>query len=279
MARKIITDELKEQIIDFYLSKPMSLEEVSINFNLCLPTILKILKDVPKYTKVEIYNPNIKEDFFENIDSDEKAYFLGLLISDGNVFIPKDNRSPSISLTLHLQDEYMLENFNKYLGLNHRIGYDGRGCGQVAIRSKKMAIDLTKYGIAPNKTLHTFLPSIDSQFLPGLIRGIIDGDGSIQYHDKRSKHYHNISICGTHLLMEAISETLFSILNLNHKPSVYDYKDRNLSEIKIQNIEDIIKIGNWIYKDSSLYLIRKYNKFKQLIEYYNTTHVNTEITE
>ena len=41
------------------------------------------MKDIPQYTKTQIFNPDIKEDYFENIDSQEKAYFLGLIISDG----------------------------------------------------------------------------------------------------------------------------------------------------------------------------------------------------
>lgn len=65
-------------------------------FDLSLPTIIKILKDVPKYTKAQIHNPNMKEDYFSTIDTEEKAYFIGLLITDGNVFIDKSssNRSP-----------------------------------------------------------------------------------------------------------------------------------------------------------------------------------------
>ena len=41
---------------------------------------------IPKYTKPKLNNPNMKEHFFQDIDEEAKAYFLGLLISDGNVF-------------------------------------------------------------------------------------------------------------------------------------------------------------------------------------------------
>lgn len=86
MPRKIITKELEEEIKKFYLSKPMSLNVVEQKFNLSHPTVSKILKDIPKYTKAKVFNPDLKEHFFEVIDTEEKAYFLGLLISDGNVF-------------------------------------------------------------------------------------------------------------------------------------------------------------------------------------------------
>lgn len=89
MPRKIITNELKEEIIKYYLSQPMTIKQVADKYTLSFPTMSKILKDIPKYSKAKLNNPNANERFFEKIDSEEKAYFLGLLISDGNVF--KDN--------------------------------------------------------------------------------------------------------------------------------------------------------------------------------------------
>ena len=65
MPRKIIDDKLKQEIIDFYKSKPMSLKEVGEKFELSPPTIIKILKDIPKYPKAKINNPNLIEDFFK----------------------------------------------------------------------------------------------------------------------------------------------------------------------------------------------------------------------
>lgn len=43
-----------------------------------------------------------------------------------------------------------------------------------------MAKDLSKYGVIPRKTLVSFLPTIDDQYMNHLIRGILDGDGSIR---------------------------------------------------------------------------------------------------
>ena len=126
--RKNITPALEKEIKEYYLSYPMTLKQVEDKFNLSHPTISKILKDVPKYTKAKINSPNLKEDFFHTIDSEEKAYFIGLLISDGNVF--KDTtRQASISITLDLEDEYSKDSRIKkiptpfeYLMLNYYQG-------------------------------------------------------------------------------------------------------------------------------------------------------------
>lgn len=96
----------------------------------------------------------------------------------------------------------MLLKFKDAVHTNTSVGHDGRGCGQIAVRSDLMAEDLAKYGVIPRKTLHTYLPNINEQYLPHLVRGIFDGDGSIQAklnpNDTQKRYLHAISFCGTH---------------------------------------------------------------------------------
>lgn len=275
-----VTEELKNQIIKEYLKKPITLNELANKFNLTYPTIWKVLKNTPKYSKAKIKNPNLKEDYFENIDSDDKAYFLGLIISDGNVFTDNTGRQSSISITLDLGDEYMLNNFKNAVLTNTVVAKDGRGTGQIAVRSNVMAKDLAKYGVIPRKSFFTYLPEINEKFYGSLIRGIFDGDGSIEAKqtNKRNKFLHCISFCGTHKLMQDISDLIYTKLSLSFKPKVYDYKNRNLSEIKIQRFEDIKKLGLWMYGNSSLFLIRKRKLFDYFMKHYFGND-NTELTD
>lgn len=273
MASKIITNELKEEIIKFYKSKPMGYKDIEKKYNLSTPTIMKILNGIEKYSKSIIFNPELKEDFFESIDDEYKAYFIGLLISDGNVFIDSDkkaNRQASISITLDNNDKYILEDFKKIIKTNTKISSDGRGCCQIAVRSNKMYEDLSKYGIIPNKSFKTYLPKLNSEMMPHLIRGILDGDGCINSHlIKSGRFLHSISFCGSKQLMNDISDFLFENLKLKTKPKVYTYKDRNLSEISIRNINDMFIVGKYLYSNATIFLKRKYNKFNNFIEHYN----------
>lgn len=270
MPRKIITEELKKEIINYYLSKPMTLNEVETHFNLSHPTISKILKNIPKYSKAKINNPYLNEHFFEIIDNEEKAYFLGLLIADGNVFKENGGRQASISITLNLQDEYMLLKFKEILCANTNIGYDGRGCGQIAVRSDIMAKDLQQYGVIPKKSSFTYLPQIDDKYMNHLIRGILDGDGSIRAEqtNKNNRFAHYISFCGSKQLMEDISNYCKK-LNLHTIPKVYEYPDKNLSDIKIQSKSDMYIFGEWLYSNATLYLTRKKDKYDLFKKHYN----------
>lgn len=274
MPRKNITKKLKQEIIKYYLSQPMTIKQVKEKYKLSHPTIIKILKDVPKYTKVKLNSPNIKEHFFQEIDEEAKAYFLGLLISDGNVFKDKTGRQTSISITLDLKDEYILKTFKEVLQTNTSINYDRRGCGQIAIRSNIMAKDLLQYGVIPRKSCKTYLPILSEKMMSHLVRGIFDGDGSIiakpsPNKDGHDRFLHSISFCGTHKLMEDISNYIFKYLKLEQKPTIYDYKNRQLSELKIQNIKDMKIFGDWIYNYSTIYLNRKRDIYNNFLEHYN----------
>lgn len=274
MPRKIITSELKQEIIKYYLSQPMTMKQVEDKYELSHPTVTKILKDVPRYSKAKLNNPNADERFFKNIDSEEKAYFLGLLISDGNVFKDSTGRQASISITLNLNDEYILQKFKEVLNVNTSISKDGRGCGQIAIRSNLMADDLKQYGVVPRKSYITYLPKINDIYMSHLIRGILDGDGSIlakpsPKQDGHNRYLHSISFCGSHQLMEDIAKYLYNNLQLKQPIQVYDYQDKNLSDIHIQNYEDMEKVGDWLYKDATIYLVRKNNIYNSFKEHYN----------
>ena len=273
MPRKIISEQLKQEIIEDYKSKPMTLNEVGIKFNLSNPTVGKILKNIPKYPKARIFNPEMNERFFQEINNEKNAYFLGLLISDGNVFNDSTGRQASISITLDLKDEYLLQSFKKAVNSNTSIGHDGRGCGQIAVRSNLMAQDLAQYGVVPRKSYNTYLPQINKSMMSHLIRGILDGDGSVLAKQNGTRFLHSISFCGTHQLMSDISEYCYNNLSLQQKPNVYDYKDKQLSEMKIQNYNDIKKFGNWIYSNATIYMERKKEKYDEIIK-----HGNTELT-
>lgn len=168
----------------------------------------------------------------------------------------------------------MLNKFKEILITNTSITSDSRGCSQIAIRSNIMANDLAQYGVIPRKSTFTYLPNnIPNNLMNHLIRGIFDGDGSIQAKlnkkDTQNRFLHSFSFCGTHKLMEDISNYCFENIKLSICPKVYDYADKNLSDIKIQNIKDMYLFGEWLYKDATIYLTRKkeiYNDFKS---YYN----------
>ena len=277
MARKILTEQLKLQVKEDYLTNKQTLTELAIKYNLSYPTISKILSGVPKYSKATLFNPDLNETYFDNIDSEEKAYFIGLLIADGNIYRSSDgsNRQDSISLTLLKEDKYVIEILKSRLKVNTTLVDDNRRSKKavtLAIRSNKLSEALAKYGVVPNKTFKTFLPKINSIYMKDLIRGILDGDGSIRAKQttKNNRFSKYLTICGNHLLIQNIVDYLNINFKLKTKLTTYDYPNKQLSEFRIQAAEDIITVGNWLYQDATIYLTRKKENFDLIVEHYKS---------
>ena len=267
MARKLHTP--KETIIQIYQSKPMTIEELSQLTSVCKPTLIKILDEynIPRYNKGILYSPSLQEHYFQNIDDEYKAYFLGLIITDGCVHNNKHG-SNLVSITLQDSDKNILQQFIKCIGSNKNITSDGRGCYGIQILSDIMCNDLLQYGIIPNKSLHTIFPNnIPKEMYRHLIRGLIDGDGSYSFYSRENQNRHShtkaIRFCqGNKQFIEDMIEYLSNTLNIS-KPSIYQEKE-NLWSIAYRKDEDMIKLIDFMYKDAEIYIERKYNTVQKI---------------
>lgn len=278
-----ITEELKNDVRTFYQSIPMSLKQLSAISKLSIQTLKsEILVGIPQYSRSRIFNPYLKEDYFENIDTQEKAYFLGLIIADGNVFDPKDSpRHDSMwtSITLDEADVYLLEKFREEVGLSSVVASDGRGARYVAVRSDKMAEDLAKYYIVPRKSYITHFPfNVPKEMCRHVIRGIFDGDGSIEAKgniiskDGRCRFRHKMSFCGSHRLMEELIGIIDESTSISFPVHVYDYTTRHLSEFGYGNRHDMRNFGLWIYDGAAIYMKRKRDLFDKFMTHYNMSY-------
>lgn len=273
-----LTEDLKDKVVEFYLSRPMSLDTASYKFRICKPKIVEILKsrNIEIYTKNQIFNPNFDERYFQNIDSEIKAYFLGLIFTDGNVFIKENECSKKItqvSLTLKDEDRYILEILRKELKTNRVITSDNRGSLTLSVRSNLMGEDLKKYNIVPNKSLTIHFPEIDEnlkKYFNHFLRGIFDGDGSIQFRigDKRVKYSVGLS-AGNPIVLEQIRDILVDELKL-FPVSVYEYSNKYTCMLTWQSAKDMFKICEYLYKDSTIYLERKRKIYDDFKQYYFT---------
>lgn len=100
-----------------YALRPRSIRSVAEEVGICCIAMRNILKEreIDIWPKNKLASPNLKEDYFDLIDTEEKAYFLGPLMTDGNVF-EQEKRSKMISLTLKKEDAYMVQAFRDAVG-------------------------------------------------------------------------------------------------------------------------------------------------------------------
>lgn len=208
--------------------------------------------------------------YFLNIDTPEKAYWLGFLYADGNVHIDVENHNYEISMNLQRDDRYILERLNSIFGnvfkikdkdTPHRFIID-RYCdtqlSTLRMYSKQMANDLIKNGVVPDKTHRKEYPIVRDNLFIDFFRGYYDGNGCISgsmYYRKRRWRMNITTPNGDFALFcqKKLSE-LYGIESKVYKLNDLKYR------VCIFKISAMKQLGELMYADdNSPKLLRKYN--------------------
>lgn len=241
-----------------------------------------ILRDFGSENKV------FNDTFFEDICTEEQAYFLGFIYADGNIRICNNN-THLLQIELEQNDDYILKDLVKCLEYKSKVKnyekeiviYDYKelnyftrenrfnnyskvynGCS-LQIPSEKVYNDLLKLGIVPRKTLNMKFPIINKELYRHFIRGYFDGDGTFSSN--------KICFYGQHNFLQEIKNIIENdILSLNDN-KIFDKKNEKVSMLTYGNKKGIIDIYHYFYDNSKYYLKRKFNEL--------SLYVNTEVTE
>lgn len=202
----------------------------------------------------------VNDNFFESVDSIEKAYVLGFIVADGHNNIAKN----LLSIQLHPQDVDILEKIIIAMEANNPIKYYQYGENKkvcLSINSFKICEDLLKLGVSQNKTYDINLPKLSDNLMKYLILGIFDGDGSISI-DTARYNKGNLTITGTKDIIFSISTIIKKECDVNCY--IYErHKERNNNNytLSISGNIQIIRLLDWLYDGSSIFLNRKYEKY------------------
>lgn len=179
MSKILFTNDQITTIIDLYTKEGKTQKEISKIFNCSLKPIQRILKENHIPSNIRRTNRMLKENYFSEINNASKAYLIGLLFADGNIIIPTD-REAQIRIQLLNEDIHLLNFFKKEINSLSKIIDNKDNTSTFGIRSNKIADDLKKYNIVPNKTycIKTLPHNIPDEYYLDFLRGYIDGDGS-----------------------------------------------------------------------------------------------------
>ena len=271
-AEKLLSDEDIEFIVDNY--ENYTSNELAEMFNCSKSRITQIWRNNGlKGKQPLLYHANF--DYFNKIDSKDKAYFLGFISADGNVWKrDRKNSQGQLRISIHSKDVDVLHKFKKYINSNHKItefSFVHKDTGTITetssltIVSDKIFNDLSKYNITPNKTWKFHPINIPDNFISHFIRGYFDGDGSIT---KSSAGYYTVKIVGNQKTTKYISNFLKE--NYIYHILIEDkrkYIGGKLYSINISTIDGVKNFYNIIYKDcDDLYMDRKKDRFEEFID-------------
>lgn len=267
MGRRI-SDEIRSKIAEDYLKGESSIQ-LSEKYGINKTTVCDILKE--KGIKVRSYNFQPKysfnEHYFDEIDTEEKAYFLGLYFADGcNLY-----ERHEVSIELIEDDINLLEKLKTALESNRpllRHTHEGRGkptC-QVIVLSRHFCDRLKELGCPPRKSLILQFPEYlkPELYLP-FIRGYFDGDGGITIYNQKSSKRGHCTIVGSKDFIMGLKDFLeknYPNIEFIIRNSLND-KVVSLVVYKKKSVFDFLEM---IYSNANIYMERKFQKYQELLK-------------
>ena len=267
MAKRFELDKCKEEILDLYVNKKKSCKYIAEQFEFSLSGVYDALKRWNICTRNlcdshKIYTFN--EEYFEKIDSEDKAYWLGFIYADG--YITNNN----IGIALFIIDKQHLFKFKESIEATYPINSyipTSEYCKSVnycriLLRSKKAVDDIRDKGVLNNKSLILKYPNefiLDSKYYRHFIRGYFDGDGSLIL----SKNSINFKICGTREFLTKLIEIFNKVSDYEFKNKLFKRKNDNKNNyyLSFGGKNKTLSIMQYLYDYSNIYLDRKYEKF------------------
>ena len=274
-SRGKVTENDYSDIVNMYLSG-ITVDDIVKKYRVSNKTIYDILKlqnvkllDYGEHSKIYTLN----EHYFDIIDTNNKAYILGLLYADGC------NMGKYITLSLKSCDKDILESINNELSSNRPLrllSYSQKNNNwsdqyELTITNKYMAMQLSKLGMVKNKSLILTFPEwMDDKFVPSFLRGYMDGDGTVGKYECR------ISFISTEQFCEKTAEFLNKKLGVHC--GVYKCNKNSTTSTRIMQIagrNQVKRFLDYIYEDAELFLERKYEIYQNV--YCSNENINNTL--
>ena len=207
----------------------------------------------------------MKTDYFHKIDSEDKAYWLGFILGDG--CLRKD--SYCIEIGLKASDDGHLLKFARIIEWDKELQYRKQqivgyakvyNSVRIEISNKEMYTDLLNLGLTSAKSLTAKWLKIPKKYERHMLRGLFDADGSVcSYRSYGAYRYARFSLAGTINCMKNANR----ILKIDSKITLGCGK---CWIIRKSGNPSVLKIYNILYKNATVWLDRKKERFEDLLK-------------
>lgn len=270
-VKRSINRERNIRICKEYLDG-MSSVELGKKYNMTPTSICRFLKeyeiDVRK-NKINSRHYFLNDDFFEKIDTEEKAYWLGFIYADGYVTTDRN----FIGISLASRDRAHLEKFKISVEATYPIHdyishskFGDTPYLRIVMTSKKMKSDLIDKGVVERKTLILEPPTkVPQNLMRHFCRGYFDGDGSFS---KVSKHFnlpYSMKLCGTIEMINFFQKTFDIIGHVEKRNN----DDKNNYQVTFVGTEDVFRVSNYLFKNTTIFLDRKKKRHLDILDAYS----------
>lgn len=204
-------------------------------------------------------------DYFEKIDTPNKAYIVGYLCADGSI----REEVNKITFCINSKDRKVLEFIKEELEMTNvvsdRIVFDKRtnkeyNQSSLQFSSLKMKQDLEKLGVSWFKSSYLEIPNLPEEYMADFIRGYFDGDGYID-----GKGRLRCTVIGTLEFIKGWKQ-FFQQKGI-HWTGEYNVGEKQY-RCCLNTNEQVIKFYEFLYADEGFHLERKYLSFRKAIDIY-----------
>lgn len=272
-------EEQRDKIVNEYISEKLKQKDLVARYNTnsgVISYILKVRNTPSNFSRRELQlKYTVNDNYFDTIDTEDKAYFLGLLYADGSV-IPNKN---VVKISLIEPDIDILKKFSLCINSNRPLApYQPKkgNCYKnytLNISSVKIYNDVIKQGCHPQKTFTLKFPTeeqVPSHLIQHFVRGYFDGDGCIttKGHSERYKNkQYKVCIVSTLDFCIELSKLTNGQLRVNNSLEIR-HKERNncTRQFIVSGNKQVKTFLDWLYKDATIYLKRKYDRYQEVLD-------------
>lgn len=208
------------------------------------------------------------EDYFEKINTPNKAYFVGFIAADGCIYNRNNNSQKWLALTINKKDIELIVALKNEIGLKKPMQHDNKNHVGIHVISDKLCDDLSKYNIIERKTW-TFVPkNIPKEFRWDFMKGYFDGDGTISGNkitaiNRNNPSQYLINIVGNEKTMNYFGDFLLNE-NINGFSVKQDLREDKYSHpffgIYLNNSTSKYVFAKKYISSKSFFLKRKRNR-------------------
>lgn len=204
----------------------------------------------------------LDETFFDDIDTEAKAYWLGFILADGCVSRAGGGYF-SCRINLAVKDRKHLEKAAADLKSTAEIksGHAGRSC-YIDFCSARLCRQLIALSCGPNKTGNHGTPDVSNALKPHFYRGYFDGDGSLFYTETTKTWA--VDVVGATAFIEEMQQWLLDNCALS-RTQLQPTTHPDVSSLRYQGGTNAQKICDVLYAGATIYLDRKYKRYQHLL--------------
>jgi len=205
------------------------------------------------------YEPNYNEEFFD-VWSNELAWLVGIVLSDGHVSDPNNGRLVRVKMCDRDVIEKIKEmtNHTGEMGVFTPTNPKWSTSYIVEFWGNKVWQFFTDLGMDNHKSYNATFPIVLYKYISHVIRGVFDGDGSICL--SKNTCYPFARVCGT----KGVTDFIAAYMGLHH--TSHPNSDVNITVQYPGN--DAVSFLKYIYENSTkgTRMDRKYNKYLKILK-------------